>query len=248
MNLDEKAVAEVRRLLDNYSLKVTDIASPLFKVQWPGAPQSEYASEPGYQSDFSFEQQDEVLERATAVAKRLGTDRVRCFDFWRLNDPKPYRDDMDDRLRTAAKKAAGSGIVLLLENEFACNTATGVEAARTINAVESSNFMLNWDPGNAAYRGEVAYPDGYAPIPKSRIGHMHLKDVQRKKDGGYEWAAMGQGIIDYVGQFRALLKDGYSGTMSLETHWKGGGTPEESSRQSMAGTKALLLKAGALAG
>src|SRR5690349_19447159 len=84
VNLDEKAVAEVRRLLDNYSLKVTDIASPLFKVQWPGAPQSEYASEPGYQSDFSFEQQDEVLERATAVAKRLGTDRVRCFDFWRL--------------------------------------------------------------------------------------------------------------------------------------------------------------------
>src|ERR1700756_571103 len=69
VNLDEKELAEVRRLLDKYSLKVTDIASPLFKVQWPGSPKSEYASEPGYQSDFSYEQQDEVLERATAAAK-----------------------------------------------------------------------------------------------------------------------------------------------------------------------------------
>jgi len=34
--------------------------------------------------------------------------------------------------------------------------------------------------------------------------------------------------------------------MSLETHWKGADTMEESSRQSMAGTKELLRKAGAL--
>jgi len=57
---------------------------------------------------------------------------------------------------------------------------------------------------------------------------------------------MGQGKIAYVEQFKALMKDGYRGTMSLETHWSGGGTPEESSRQSMAGTKDLLRKAGAL--
>jgi len=68
----------------------------------------------------------------------------------------------------------------------------------------------------------------------------------RKADGSYEWAAMGRGIIDYAGQFRALLKAGYSGTMSLETHWRGAGSAEESSRQSMAGMKELLRAAGAL--
>jgi hypothetical protein len=31
--------------------------------------------------------------------------------------------------------------------------------------------------------------------------------------------------------------------MSFETHWTGGGTPEESSRQSIAETKELLRKA-----
>jgi sugar phosphate isomerase/epimerase len=70
--------------------------------------------------------------------------------------------------------------------------------------------------------------------------------VSRKADGSFEWAAMGRGIIDYVGQFRAMLQAGYSGTMSLETHWRGAGTEEESSRQSFAGMKELLNKAGAL--
>ncbi len=36
VNLDEKEVAEARRILEKYQLKVTDIASPLFKVDWPG--------------------------------------------------------------------------------------------------------------------------------------------------------------------------------------------------------------------
>jgi sugar phosphate isomerase/epimerase len=57
---------------------------------------------------------------------------------------------------------------------------------------------------------------------------------------------MGRGLIDYEGQFRSLLQSGYSGTVSLETHWRGAGSAEESSRQSMAGMKALLKKAGAL--
>src|ERR1041384_5797852 len=54
---------------------------------------------------------------------------------------------------------------------------------------------------------------------------------------------MGKGIIDWVGQFRALRKDGYHGALSLETHWRGAGTAEEASRGSMRGMKELLAKA-----
>ncbi|GAC1671746.1 MAG: hypothetical protein PVS2B2_03440 [Candidatus Acidiferrum sp.] len=115
-----------------------------------------------------------------------------------------------------------------------------------LHKVQSPNLFLNWDPGNAAYAGEIAFPDGYTGLPKNRVGHMHCKDVVRKPDGSFEWAAMGRGIIDYVSQFRALLKDGYSGTMSLETHWSGASSPEQSSRQSMRGMKEQLQKAGAL--
>ena len=247
INLDEKETAEVRRLLGKFNLQVTDIASPLFKTDWPGAPTSKYSPKtPQFGADYTFAQQGEVLERSIAIAKALGTDRVRCFDFWRLDDPKPFRVSMDSKLRDTSAQVASKNITLLLENEFACNTATGAEAGRTLQAVQLPNFKLNWDPGNAAYRGEIAFPDGFAKIPKERIGHMHCKDVVRKADGTHEWAAMSRGIIDYVGQFRALVQAGYSGTMSLETHWKGAGSAEESSRQSMAGMKDQLSKAGAL--
>ena len=244
-SLDEKEVAEARRILEKYQLKVTDIASPLFKVDWPGAPRSKFSEAKTFNANFTLGQQDEVLERAFEMAKAFGTDRVRCFDFWRLEDQAPYRSAINDKLREAAVKAEKKGIILVLENEHACNTATGAESAKVLSAVQSPSFMLNWDPGNAAAAGEVPYPDGYKLLPKDRIGHCHCKDVV-KKGKKYEWAPMGGGMIDWSSQFRALMSDGYRFAVSLETHWNGGGSPEESSRKSWAGMKKLLEQAGAL--
>jgi len=56
---------------------------------------------------------------------------------------------------------------------------------------------------------------------------------------------MGRGVIDWASQFRALKNDGYSHAVALETHWRGAGTPEASSRESFAGMKTLLERAGA---
>lgn len=244
VSLDEKEVAEARRILDKYQLKVTDIASPLFKVDWPGVPKSKFSEKGSFGADFSFEKQDEVLDRAIEMAKAFQTDRVRCFDFWRLADPAPYRAAMNDKLRGAAEKLAGKNMILVLENEPSCNTATGAEAAKVLSEVQSPSFMLNWDPGNAAASGEIPYPDGYKLLPKNRIGHCHCKDVV-KKGNKYDWAPMGGGLIDWAGQFRALKSDGYRFAVSLETHWQGGGSPEESTRKSWAGMKKLLQQADA---
>lgn len=246
MRLDEKEIAEARKILEKYKLRVSTIASPIFKVDWPGAPTSKFSPKRDqFGADFTFEQQDELLDRGFELLRVFRVDRIRIFDFWRLDDQQPYRTAIDDKLMEAAKKAGKRDVTLLLENEPSCNTATGAEAARTLRAVRSPNLKLNWDPGNAASHGEVAYPDGYRDIPKDRIGYIHCKDVVRN-EGKYEWMKMGAGIIDYVGQYRALKKDGYRGVVSLETHWRGAGTAEESSRQSMVGMKQLLRQAGAL--
>jgi sugar phosphate isomerase/epimerase len=245
LNLDAKEVAETKRILQKYNLHVTDIASPLFKVDWKGAPQSKFSTAHDFHADFTFDQQDEVLERAIEMAKAFGTDRVRCFDFWRLEDQVPYRAAINEKLLDAADKAGKKGIILLLENDSGLNTSTGAEAAKVLNAVKSPCLMLNWDPGNAAASGETPYPDGYNLLPKDRIGHCHCKDAV-KKDQGYDWAAMGKGIVDWTGQYKALKRDGYQFAVSLETHWSGGGTPEASSRQSWVGMKKLLQDAGAL--
>jgi sugar phosphate isomerase/epimerase len=245
VNLDSKEIAEAQKILAKYKLRVTDIASPLFKTDWPGAPKSKFSPKsPQFGADFSFDQQDDVLDRSLELAKAFQTDRVRCFDFWRLDDQAPHRAAINAKLLEAAIKAREHNVILLLENEMTCNTATGAEAAKVLAAVQSPHFMLNWDPGNATASGEKAYPDGYEILPKDRVGHCHCKDVV--KMGKEEWAAMGQGVIDWVGQFKSLKRDGYHFAVSLETHWRGAKTPEASTRQSWAGMKDELQKAGAL--
>lgn len=247
LKLDAKEVEEARRILEKNKLRVTDIASPLFKVDWKGAPISKFSPKRDqFNADFTFDQQDEVLDRCIELAKAFNTDRVRCFDFWRLEDQTPYRQAINGKLLDAANMAGKKGILLLLENESSCNTATGAEAAKVLNALKSPYLWLNWDPGNASELDEKPYPDGYNLLPKDRIGHCHCKDSVKKPDGKYAWAPMGGGIIDWVGQFKALKRDGYQFAVSLETHWRGAGTPEESTRQSWAGMKKELQEAGAL--
>jgi L-ribulose-5-phosphate 3-epimerase len=247
MNWDQNDVAEVRTVLDRFELRVSEIASPVFKTDWPGAPKSSFSpKKPQFGADFRYDQQDELIDRAMALAKTFNTPYIRVFDFWRLDDQAPFRQAIDDRVRQAALKVAAKGLVLTLENELACNTATGREAARLLNAVTEPGLMLNWDPGNATARGEKAYPIGYEALPKDRVRHVHCKDVVDLGGGKTDWAPMGKGVVDWLGQFRALRNDGYSGAVSLETHWRlSGSTPEESTRQSLAGMKTLLRRADA---
>ena len=244
MNWDAARIADTRKVLERFKLRVACIASPIFKVDLPDAPKSSFSPKRDeFGASFTYAQQTELLERAFELAKTFDTDRIRIFDFWRLDDQAPHRKAIDDVIRAAAVKAGARGLTLVLENEYACNTATGAEAARLLNAIPEKALQLTWDPGNAQFRDEVPFPGGYAAMPKDRIGHVHCKDAARGAGGKWEWMAMGSGVIDWAGQFRALKADGYSHACTLETHWRGGGTPEESSRQSFAGMKTLLEKA-----
>jgi len=251
--LSDDQIKEMMTILAKYKLKVTDLASPLFKVDLPGAPKSkESAQHDNFNASFVYKQQDELLDKMIALAKTVGTDRIRCFDFWRLDDQKPYRAEINSKLIEAAEKCAKHDLILLLENEMACNTGSGKEALETLNAIPNKNFMLNWDPGNSGtFEGDMPYPDDYDKLPKERIGHVHCKNVKRTPGAkrAFEWEPVDVGLIDWVGQFKALNRNGYHHAVSLETHWRGGPgkTPEEiaeaSSRISMKGLKDCLAKA-----
>ncbi len=245
--LSEAEIAEAQRILARYNLQVTDLASPLFKVDWPGAPRSEHSSKNAVPTGDVLKQQDEVLERSIALARQFKTNKIRCFDFWRIEDVAPYREAIDRRLAEAAEMCGRQQIVLVLENEFACNTATGRESVRTLEAVRSPHLALNWDPGNAVMRGEFdAYPVAWAMLPKARIRHCHVKNAVKGVDGKVEWSPVGTGMIDWTAQFRDLAKAGYRDAVSLETHWHGGASPEDSTRRSWEGMKAALSASGDL--
>jgi len=68
-----------------------------------------------------------------------------------------------------------------------------------------------------------------------------VKDVVWEDDKP-KFVYIGDGDIDYVGQFRALEADGYEGYLSLETHYKPGGAAEEGSRQCLASLREMLDK------
>jgi hypothetical protein len=62
--------------LAKYKLRVTDIASPLFKTDFPGAPRSKSRppvdhAQDSHGASFAFKEQDEVLEKCIALAKQL---------------------------------------------------------------------------------------------------------------------------------------------------------------------------------
>ena len=249
IDLDQAQIGEAKKILSKYKLQVTDIASPLFKTDWPGAPRSPFGSKEDLHGapEATFKKQDGILERSISLAKEFDTNKVRCFDFWRLEDVAPYRSAIDDKLRSAAETCGKQGILLVLENEFACNTATGRESARTMNAVQTPHLALNWDPGNAVMRGELdAFPVAWNLIPKDRIHHCHCKNAIKGAGDKIEWSPVDKGYIDWAAQFRALKQMGYHDAVSLETHWHGGGTPEESTRISWAGMKQALEAANAV--
>jgi len=137
--------------------------------------------------------------------------------------------------------------LLVLENEFECNTATGREAAATLADIPSRNLALNWDPGNAVMRDELdAYPGGWDALPKDRIHHCHVKNAVKDATGKIVWSPVDVGYIDWPAQFKALKAIDYSNAVNLETHWRGAGTPEASSIRSWEGMKKNLQQAGAI--
>jgi sugar phosphate isomerase/epimerase len=238
-DISDAQIVEAQKVLAKYQLQVTDISSPLYKVDWPGAPHSQYGSKEDLHGaeEATFKQQDTVLDRSIELAKH--------FNFWRIDDVKPYRSAINETLQQAAEKAAKQNVLLVLENEFECNTATGREAAATLSGIRSRNLALNWDPGNAVMRGELdAYPNGWDALPKHRIHHCHVKNAVKDASGKIVWSPVDVGYIDWTAQFRALAQIGYSNAVNLETHWSDGKSPESSSRRSWAGMKKDLLAAG----
>lgn len=210
-------VKKAQDLLAKYKVKVSVIDTEYFKIQLPGTVSR---ATPKREAADIYDKQDALLERAIGLARQFGTDKIRCFAFWRVEKPETVFERVCKELEKGATIAAKEKMRLVLENEGACNVGTARESVALLNAVRSPGLGLNWDPGNAYGLGEHdTYPEGYGMLDKKRIWHMHVKDCEALPDGRHKWLPVGAGKIDYVAQFREMLKDGYRGSISLETHY-----------------------------
>lgn len=206
---------QVRRELDDAGVHVSVLDTAIYKSALPGT--IPVGEKPAYvdPAHESLEQQLDDLKRAADAAHTLGTNRIRIFTFRRVANPDTIFDRVLEQLHRAIAVAKLHDVVLLVENEYDTNTATAREIARLFKAIPDQQLMQNWDPCNSYETGEEPFPNVWNQIDHSRISHIHLKDAQ-----GKEWKPIGSGQIDFAGQFRALKKIGYRGTMSLETRYR----------------------------
>ena len=218
MNLSTEELDRAKKLLAKHDLQVSDIASPIFKWNLPQMPAHANEKRDTYKANFVEEDANRLLEESFKLARFFGTRQVRIFSYWRVDQPEKAYAAVRDRLAQAAQLAVKNDIVLVLENEHTCNIGTGKEMGPLLKEINSPGLRGNWDPGNAAMLDEVPYPNGYQAV-KDFFSHVHIKDVRKNAAGKKEWAPVGGGYIDWKGQMQALRKDGYEGTMSLETHY-----------------------------
>jgi len=223
-NIMDLTGAELDRadaLIKACGFKVISIASPLLKCVLPGAPEVDSRFQHDvFASKHTFEDQPRLAEQAFAIAKKFGAHIVRVFSYWRTVEPEKNLDAIVSALRDLADQAAVHDLIVGLENEHACNIGTATETAEVLKRLKHPNLKVVWDPANAYVSGENPFPDGYGLIPPDRIAHVHAKDCSLN-DHTPEWGPLGTRDVDWKGQVAALLKDGYTGYLSLETHWAG---------------------------
>lgn len=239
MDLSDGELLDVRRETERRGLFVSAVASPVFKCALDPA-------RPVMKGDMFGQKDEDVdahyakLERAIRIARLLGARRIRIFSFWREQDPRRYEEDVVRHLKAAAAVAERENVLLLLENEPSCNGGFAAEVGRLARLVASPWLRVLWDPGNEAYGGRPAYPEGYHEV-KDVLDHVHLKDALITEDGTPRCVPIGRGRVPYAEQIAALERDGYRGLYTIETHYvPEGGTPADGTRLSLDGLRAAL--------
>jgi sugar phosphate isomerase/epimerase len=241
--LPNDRLEEARAIVEKSGLPVCGVASPLYKCDVREGASGERG--PMHQASARpLSQQLDLLRHCHKVGKMFGTDRVRMFAFWRTGElTDELLEEIVAAIADAVKYAEDNGLVLLMENEAACAVGTGHELGMLLARVNSPALKACWDPGNAFLAGErMPYPDGY-DLVRNYLAHVHVKDAQILASGKSRFTVVGEGEVDYVGQFAALKADGYKGYISLETHYRPfAGTAEQASRLCLQALNKLLCE------
>jgi L-ribulose-5-phosphate 3-epimerase len=204
-------VREARGILDEHGIKISVEGTGFFKVPLP--PETP-------EGQMKLDDQWALLDRSMERAKAFGTDKIRIFTFM-LSPGETPSETRYSRIYELTREAArrAKGFRLAIENIGGGYVWSGAQAGELLKHVKEDNIGMTWDPNNAAESGEQSFPDGYRKLDPARIFHVHVRDFKHQ-DGKVVWTAVGAGEFDNIGHIRALIKDGYKGTFTLETHWR----------------------------
>lgn len=221
-HISPKIVEEILKLQERHGFRITALSPGVFK----GTIQDQSVLD---------REIEEVLPQTFGLAKLFGTGLVITFGIQRSSGDRPEGEEaVVEIFRRATRAAEREGLVLAVENEpgFWCDD--GTHTAGILARVDSPALRANWDPANAVGTQEKPYPHGYLAI-KNWIANVHVKDTRRS--ALLECVPVGEGVVDWEGQMKALLKDRPVDHVTIETHC----VPLlEKSRQNLQVVKKLL--------
>lgn len=183
---------EIRRQLDDASLKVWSLGSPYGKI--------------GIEDDFGSHL--EKFKKSLEIADILGTKHIRLFSFYIPQEDTydKYKDAVMQRLEQFIKAAKGSDVILCHENE---KDIYGDIASRCLEIHKAfPEIKAIFDPANFIQCGQDTKEAWTLLAPY--VEYMHIKDALA--DGSVVPAGKGIGNLPY------LLENYQGSVLTLEPH------------------------------
>jgi sugar phosphate isomerase/epimerase len=204
-HIAKEELTKVVETIQHFELNVTAISPGLFKISLVDELQLKL-------------QIEEHIYESFRIAEKLGTKNVIIFGFKKCaKEPQTNYIQVIHILGRMASLAEKYGFNLQLENFPGFWADTGTNTAKILADVNSKHLSANWDLANAAVAGEIPYPYGYLAI-RNYIQSIHIKDFVSNKNGNPEFAVLGEGSIDWLGQFRAIINGRDVNCLTIETH------------------------------
>ncbi len=198
--LSDAEIDTVKATLGRQEIKVSAIGSPIGKIKITD----------------EFDQHLAAFERALHLARIFNAPFIRIFSFFMPHgeDPERYREQVLERLHAIVRRAEGSDITLLHENEKEIYGDSPQRCLDLLTQINSPILRAAWDPANFVQCGVRPYADGYAAL-RPFIKYIHVKDAVRATG---EVVPAGQGDGEWLATLRALQDSGFDGFFSLEPH------------------------------
>ena len=214
-SLPPDKMQQVAREFKEAGIRIAFLDTPFLKFDLPGTepkrskPEDPAAREKRLAKDQAlFDSRLEDLRQGIRASHTFDCPLVRIFTFTRVAEPESIFPRIADIIGEMGAIAEKEGVKLLIENETTQNAGTSVETANLLKLLPA-NVGINWDSLNALPLGEKPFPDGYESVPKDRVWNVHVK---------------GKSLLDYPEHqdwpaiLNALDRDGFPGSLELETH------------------------------
>lgn len=175
----------------------------------------------------------DALKRVIAMAHVVGSPLVRIMTnrkeqiLWgshgaeRWNVAKGAWDATLPLIAPAVELARAEGVTLVVETGNGTMINSAWTARKLIDDLGAGDALkVLWDPANACWCHEAAWPDGYDALRGGYLGHVHIKDVHVDTPRAtLEVRRMGEGQLadQFAPVAGALRKDGYDGVISFES-------------------------------